>query len=125
MKKALSAHYDITVAAKSGSSWKKLSSDVHGELQSYVKDESLGRQQFDAVFTVLGTNDIPKVTGRQSTWHQLEAAINTVARALKDYLVKETRVRPASSEHPSTTGVPIYITKPFCCEEGRNDIVLQ
>ena len=60
-----------------------------------------------------------------TTWpfvapRQLEAAIDTVARALKDYLVKEARVRPASSEHPSTTGVPIYITKPFCFEEGRN-----
>ena len=73
----------------------------------------------------LGTHGTPKVTARQSRWHQLEAAINIVARALNDYLVKEARVRPASSEQPSTTGVPIYITKPFCFEEGRNVIVFK
>ena len=39
--------------------------------------------------------------------------------------MKEARVRLASSEHPSTTGVPIYITKPFCFGEGRHDIVFQ
>ena len=97
-------------------SWVKLSSNVHGDLQSYVKDESLGRQQFGAVFTALGTNDVLKVTAHQSRWHQLEDAINIVARLLKDYLVKDARVKPASSEHPSTTGVPIYITSPFCFE---------
>ena len=125
LKKALSAHYDITVAAKSGTSWVRISSNVHRELQSYVKGQSFGRHQFDAIFTVLGTNDIPTLTARQAKWHQLDQAITDVAKALKDYLVKPSTGHGASSEHPSTSGMPIYITEPFCFEEGRNVLLFK
>ena len=35
LEKALSAYYDITVAARSGTSWVKLSKDVHGQLGAF------------------------------------------------------------------------------------------
>ena len=31
----------------------------------------------------------------------------------------------ANSEHPSTSGMPIYITEHFCFEEGRDVIVFK
>jgi hypothetical protein len=59
LRKSLSTQYDIIVAGKSGTSWVKISTNVHGELETYSKGQALGNREFDAVFTVLGTNDIP------------------------------------------------------------------
>ena len=57
-RKSLSTHYDIIVAGKCGTSWVKISTHVHGMLETYSKGPALGNREFDAVFTVLGTNDI-------------------------------------------------------------------
>ena len=64
-----------------------------------MKGESLQRHQFHAVVTVLGTNDIPTVTARQARWHQVEEAVNNVAKALNDYLVKASMGSKANAEH--------------------------
>ena len=91
-----------------------------------MKGNVFQRQHFDAVVTVLGTNNIPKVTARQAMWDRLEDAGNNVAKVLKDYLVKASLdLRGAKSKHPSTSGVPVYITEPFCCKGDKNVVLFK
>ena len=47
------------------------------------------------------------MTARETRWHQLEDAVVKVIQGLKGYL------------HTSVTGVPIYVTAPFCFEDDR------
>ena len=119
LRKSLSTHCDITVAGKTGTSWVKISTDVKRLLATYSKGQALGNREFDAVFTVLGTNDIPKVTARAVTWHHLEDAVTKVIKGLKGFL-REGLTQAARSQHPWGTGVPIYVTAPFCFEVGHS-----
>ena len=119
LRKSLSTHYDITVTGKRGTSWVKISTNVHGMLATYSKGQALGNREFDVVFTVLGTNDIPKLTASAEKWHQLEDAATNVIKGLNGFL-REGLTQAASSEHPSATGVPIYVTAPFCFEVGHS-----
>ena len=50
-------------------------------LAAFSKGQALGNREFDAVFTVLGTNDIPKLTARAARW--LEDAVTKVIKGLK------------------------------------------
>merc|ERR1712026_516073 len=98
--------------------WGSFSRGVHETLNSWAdskkKDcQPLEKHQFHAVVTVLGTNDIPKVTAGQKRWDKLEDAVNTVAKTLKDYLVEASMGSKGNSEHPSTSGLPVYISEHF------------
>ena len=106
LRKQLSTHYNITVAGKSGTGWVKIAENVKRQLEAYCKGETLAKD-FDAVFTVLGTNDVPKVTAGEKRWHQLEDAMTQVVNGLKGFL------------RTSVTGVPIYVTAPFCFEASH------
>ena len=73
---------------------------------------SIGPGEFDAVFTVLGTNDIPKVTANQARWHKIEDAMKTVLKGLKCYL-RNSSSQLADTKHSSASRVPLFVTAPF------------
>jgi hypothetical protein len=104
----MQATFDVTLAARSGTSWQRLGQDVHGELAAYAQSGTRSgsgqadlKGHFDVVVTVLGTNDIPKTSAMSKTWHKLEDVPPVVLTSLKAYL------------KPEASSGGIIVTQPF------------
>ena len=65
------------------------------------------RGTYDFVLTILGTNDVPKVTARQKTWDTYEELIASMVTSLKLYL------------KPGENTQALIITQPFNFEPDR------
>ncbi len=114
LRRALGEYFDVILAAKSNTSWSKISGDAHTELQAYAKsckgksDAPIDlRGRFDAVVTVLGTNDVPKVSALPRTWTRLEDLVPPTLEKLKVYL------------KPEAEPEAIIVTQPFNFEADR------
>ena len=108
LRQSLAAHFAITLAAKSGLSWGKLGQDVEGTLLQFAKPESLLAGSFDAIATVLGTNDIRKHRAKPEIWVTLSEQIRVVLEDTKKYL------------RPGRPATAILVTSPFHMEPDYN-----
>ena len=89
---------------RQGTSWGKLAQNVEGTLLQFAKNESLLAGSFDAIATVLGTNDIVKKRGRPELWVKLSEHIRVVLEGTKKYL------------RPGCPATAILVTSPFHVE---------